>query len=95
MPFEIFTAHHNVTLSQVASLSRMNLRSPYTDAILADSDVPSIGIGIVVDNARGPKARPRLRLSRNSNGAFECDRIYGEYREGVIYGCFCSLGAHP
>ena len=54
-----------------------------------------IGIGIVVDNARGPKARPRLRLSRNSNGAFECDRIYGEYREGVIYGCFCSLGAHP
>ena len=40
MPFEIFTAHHNVTLSQVASLSRMNLRSPYTDAILADSDVP-------------------------------------------------------
>ena len=41
MPFEIFTAHHNVTLSQVASLSRMNLRSPYTDAILADSDVPS------------------------------------------------------
>ena len=43
MPFEIFTAHHNVTLSQVASLSRMNLRSPYTDAILADSDVPSYG----------------------------------------------------
>ena len=42
MPFEIFTAHHNVTLSQVASLSRMNLRSPYTDAILADSDVPTL-----------------------------------------------------
>ena len=45
MPFEIFTADHNTTLSQVASLSRMNLRSPYTDAILADSDVPSHGHG--------------------------------------------------
>ena len=42
MPFEIFTADHNTTLSQVASLSRMNLRSPYTDAILADSDVPNM-----------------------------------------------------
>ena len=48
MPFEIFTAHHNVTLSQVASLSRMNLRSPYTDAILADSDVPTTGTAISV-----------------------------------------------
>ena len=47
MPFEIFTADHNTTLSQVASLSRMNLRSPYTDAILADSDVPTIDIDIV------------------------------------------------
>ena len=46
MPFEIFTADHNTTLSQVASLSRMNLRSPYTDAILADSDVPSMAMGM-------------------------------------------------
>ena len=49
MPFEIFTADHNVTLSQVASLSRMNLRSPYTDAILADSDVPSLELGLGLD----------------------------------------------
>ena len=46
MPFEIFTADHNTTLSQVASLSRMNLRSPYTDAILADSDVPTLALGV-------------------------------------------------
>ena len=46
MPFEIFTADHNTTLSQVASLSRMNLRSPYTDAILADSDVPTLALGL-------------------------------------------------
>ena len=70
MPFEIFTAHHNVTLSQVASLSRMNLRSPYTDAILADSDVPtiSIGIGIIAikwagpTSDRGPRAGGRMAM---------------------------------
>ena len=49
MPFEIFTADHNTTLSQVASLSRMNLRSPYTDAILADSDVPTYAMAMISD----------------------------------------------
>ena len=44
MPFGNFMTDHNTTLSQVASLFRMNLRSPYTDAILADSDVPIIDI---------------------------------------------------
>ena len=53
MPFEIFTAHHNVTLSQVASLSRMNLRSPYTDAILADSDVPTLALALALGLALG------------------------------------------
>ena len=44
MPFGNFMTDHNTTLSQVASLFRMNLRSPYTDTILADSDVPIIDI---------------------------------------------------
>ena len=46
MPFGNFMTDHNMTLSHVASLFRMNLRSRYTDAILVDSDVSTMGMAM-------------------------------------------------